>query len=126
MARPVKDRDDPEGAIQKEVARHLRTRPMPGVFTFHVPNEGKRRNSTQHRNNGLVAGVPDWILIREGRAYTLELKRISGKLTMQQIAVHAQLRSAGVENYTAYGLSDALQWLERSGFLRPSIKAEAA
>ena len=126
MAPPVKDRDDPEGAIQKGVAKELRTRGMPGVFAFHPMNEGKRRNSTQHANNGLVAGVPDWVLIRDGRAYTLELKRLSTKLSMKQVAVHAQLRAAGVETYTAYGIHDALQWLERNGFLKPDVGEIAA
>ncbi len=126
MAPPVKDRDDPEGAIQREVFKHLKERGVKGVFAFHVPNGGKRRASSQHALLGLTAGVPDVILIRGGIAHALELKRMSGKLSLSQVAVHAQLRAAGVETYVAYGVNDALHWLEQNGFLRGNTQARAA
>jgi hypothetical protein len=122
-----RDRDDPESAIQREVFRHLKERAMPGVFAFHVPNGGKRRASTQYGLQGLTAGVPDVILIRGGNAYALELKRAAGgKMSLPQVTVHAQMRAAGVEPYTAYGLDDALRWLERHGFIKPDVGAKAA
>lgn len=110
--------------MQQEVVRHLRTRPMPGIFFCHVPNHKARANYL--RAMGMVDGMGDLVLIRAGRAFVLELKRDKGRLSMAQIACHAALRAAGVEPYTAYALPNALQWLEQMGFLRPELKAEAA
>lgn len=114
----------PEDALQQEVVRHLRTRPMPGLFFFSVPNHKNRANYL--RAMGMVDGMTDLVIIKDGRAYALELKRPKGETSMAQIACHACLRGAGVETHTAYGLPDALAWLERMGLLRPEIKAEAA
>lgn len=110
----------PEDALQQEVVRHLRERYMPGVFFCFVPNHKRRANYLKAM--GMVSGMTDLILIRAGRAYCLELKRPKGTRSLGQIACHAALRAAGVEPYTAYGLPDALGWLERNGFLRPEIK----
>jgi hypothetical protein len=114
----------PEDAIQQEVVRHLRERPIPGVFFCFIPNHKRKANYLKAM--GMVSGAPDLILIREGRAFCLELKRPKGSKGIAQIACHAALRAAGVEPYTAYGLPDALDWLERNGFLRPEVKVEAA
>lgn len=115
----------PEDALQQEVVNHLRTRSMPGVFYFHVPNHKKKANYL--RAMGMADGMTDLVLIRNGRAYALELKRPKGVKSTEQIACHAQLRAAGAEVYTAFGLPDALAWLEGQGLLRPSVKpAEAA
>lgn len=114
----------PEDALQQEVVRHLRTRPMAGVFFFHVPNHKARANYLKAM--GMVEGMTDLVIIKDGRAYALELKRPKGTKSLDQIACHACLRGAGVDPYTAYGLPDALQWLERMGFLRPEITVEAA
>lgn len=115
----------PEDAMQQDVVRHLRERPMPGVFFFHVPNHKARANYLKAM--GMVGGMTDLVLIREGRVYALELKRPKGTRSLDQIACHACLRGAGAEVHTAYSGEEAMQWLEAKGFLRPSIKpAEAA
>ena len=112
---------EPERAIQKAVFDHFRERAAPGVFAFHPINGGvhqigKRRgiNSGQ----GVVSGVPDVVILRAGTCYMLELKKLGGKLSAIQIACHEKLKTAGVIVHTAYGLSDALAWLEQYSFLK--------
>lgn len=114
----------PEDALQQEVVNHLRTRAMPGVFYCHVPNHPKKANYL--RAMGMADGMTDLIIIRAGHAYALELKRPKGEKSLAQIACQAQLRAAGAEVYTAYGLPDALAWLEGQGLLRPAVQVEAA
>lgn len=115
-----RSRQRPEDAIQRAVFQHLRARGAPGVFAFHVPNGGKRKpvEAAIFKSLGVQAGVPDIILIRAGHAYALELKAPGGRLSPNQIETHEKLRSAGVDPYVAYGLDDALGWLEKFSFLR--------
>lgn len=110
----------PEDAIQRAVFQHLRARGTSDVFAFHVPNGGKRKpiEAAILKGLGVQAGVPDIILIRAGHAYALELKAPGGRLSPNQIATHDKLRAAGVEPHVAYGLDEALAWLERFSFLR--------
>jgi len=114
----------PEDAAQQEVVRHLRTRPMPGVFFFSVPNH--KKNANYLKAMGMVDGMTDLFIIRDGRPAALEMKAVKGVKSLAQLACHACLRGAGVEVYTAYGLPDALQWLEGNGFLKPDVGEIAA
>lgn len=116
----TKYRARPEDAVQRAVFQHLKARAAPGVFAFHVPNGGRRKpiEASIFKGLGVIAGVPDVILFRAGHAHALELKALSGKLSPSQIECHEKLRAAGVEPYVAYGLDDALRWLEKFGFLK--------
>lgn len=115
-----KDRGDPEFAIQKAVFQHLRERGCPRSFAFHVPNGGKREpvEGARFKSQGVVAGVPDVIIIREGQTFALELKKLSGKLSEPQIRCLEQLDQAGAICHVAYGLDDALKWLEGKRLLK--------
>jgi VRR-NUC domain len=87
----------PEAAIQRAVFQHLRTRPAPGLFCFHVPNGGFRKpvEAAILKGMGVRAGVPDVICIHDGRTYALELKADGGRLTDSQQRVLIALRAAG-------------------------------
>jgi hypothetical protein len=109
-----------EQQIQKCIFAHLRARGASGVFAFHPANGGYRKPAEAAilKSLGVVAGVPDIIAIKDGRAYALELKADQGKLSDAQEHTLARLREAGVETAVAYGLVAALAQLERWQLLR--------
>jgi hypothetical protein len=106
-------------AIQRAVFRHLWLRPAPGVFAFHPANGGFRRPAEAgiFAGLGVVAGVPDIIAIKDGRAYALELKTERGRLTVQQQTLE-RLRAAGAVTAVARGLDASIRQLEVWGLLR--------
>jgi VRR-NUC domain len=110
----------PEQGIQRAVFEHLAWRRAPGVFAFHPANGGwrSRTEAAILRGLGVVAGVPDVILVRNGKAYALELKAPGGRLSDAQRQAHDALRAAGAEVATAVGLDDAVAQLEGWGLLR--------
>lgn len=57
---------------------------------FHVPNGGSRNSveGMQLKASGVVAGIPDMILINNGRAYGFEIKTPTGKISPAQEQVH--------------------------------------
>src|SRR5215475_7396543 len=104
----------PEAAIQRAVFQHLRARAAPGVFAFHVPNGGYRKpvEAAIMKGLGVVAGVPDVIVIHAGRCYALEIKAPGGRATPKQLAAIAAMEAAGVFTAIAEGLDRALAILE--------------
>ena len=68
---------------------------------------------------GVRAGVPDLILIAEGRTYGLELKRAKGGRTSDaQRAMIQEIEAAGGVCAVAAGLDAALDQLKAWGLLR--------
>ncbi|MGV6945017.1 VRR-NUC domain-containing protein [Sphingobacterium kyonggiense] len=57
---------------------------------FHVPNGGSRdaREGMQLKASGVVAGIPDCILINHGKAYGFEFKTPTGTVSPVQKQVH--------------------------------------
>ena len=53
---------------------------------------------------GVLAGVPDTFVFHAGRAYALEIKTESGRLSSRQQPIQMRLRAAGVIVNTTYGL----------------------
>ena len=116
-ARPIAT----EKQIQKAVFDHLRVRGVPGIFAFHPRNEGTDMKQWNVRGFyaglGVVSGVPDVIIIKNGQCYALELKRAGGSLTRTQMGTMARMREAGAVCEVAYGLDEALYQLGRWGIL---------
>jgi hypothetical protein len=110
----------PEDAIQRAVFQHLRARAAPGVFAFHPANGGYRKpvEAAIMKGLGVVAGVPDVIVIHEGRVYGLELKAPGGRATPKQLAALAAMEAAGAYTCIAENLDRALEVLERWRILR--------
>ena len=109
-----------EQQLHLAVVEHLRWRAVPDCFAFHVPNGGYRRpvEAAVFKAMGVVAGVPDLLLLREGRLRGMELKRRTGRLTAVQIAVHDAMRRAGAEVVTCYDVDEALDQLRDWKLLR--------
>jgi hypothetical protein len=110
----------PEQQLQKIVCEHLSLRAPPIVFWFHVGNGGWRSpiEAKVFKSLGVRPGVPDLILIHEGRTYGLELKADGGRLTPVQRTAHVFMRQAGATVETAVGIDAAIRQLETWGLLK--------
>jgi hypothetical protein len=109
-----------EDAIQAALINHIALRARPGVKAFHVPNGGKRSKAEAGRFKalGVVRGIPDLVVIADGRALFLELKATDGRLSPDQVKAHAELKTAGAIVATVFGLDAAIDQLKRWGVLR--------
>src|ERR1700685_695380 len=109
-----------EQTVQRTVCEHLRRRGAHGVLWWHTPNGGRRSPVEAAIFNGLGvrAGVSDLILLRDGRAFALELKTERGRPTAAQMRFISEFRAAGGEASIAAGLDQALRTLETWGLLR--------
>ncbi len=116
-----------EEAIHKAVIQNLNLRGLPHVFWFHVPNGGKRSWSEgkTFKALGVIAGVPDLILLRDGKTYALELKSPTGRLSPSQRLVLTHMAQCGAETAVANSLDEALVTLECWGILRRSVNSTA-
>jgi hypothetical protein len=88
-------------------------------MAFHVPNGGYRRKieAVNLKRAGVVAGMPDLCLIRDGRAFFLEMKAEGRGLSENQRACHARLRECGAVVMVADGFGEAIAALESMGLL---------
>lgn len=118
--RTKRKRARPEDALQRAVVGHLRYRLAPGVTWFAVPNGGYRSGIEAAIMQGLGtrAGVSDLFFVVHGKPYGLELKAASGKLSAGQVAMHAEMRAAGVVVETANTIDKALHFLQQWGAIR--------
>lgn len=112
--------EENEGAIQRAVMAHIRQRRLPGVEAFHVPNGGKRRGKSGRllKLMGMTAGIPDLIGVKSGLFWALELKTLNGATSDAQDDIQERLAAAGAIVGVAYGLAEALRWLETNGIIK--------
>jgi hypothetical protein len=109
-----------ESKIQKTIVRHLELCGVPDLVWFHPANGGARSKAEagRFRAEGVVAGVPDLVLLHKGRARFLELKADKGRLSDAQRQMQTRIVAAGGDVCTAYGLDAALAQLKAWGLLR--------
>jgi VRR-NUC domain len=110
----------PESAIQKAVFQHLAARSAPYTFAFHVPNGGWRSPAEAAilKGQGVVPGVPDLIVIKEGLPFGLELKAQGGRVSDAQAEALEAMKAAGADVGVTHGLDAALAWLLARGILK--------
>lgn len=126
-----------ERDIQKTVFKHYRARKAAGVLMFH-PKNASSDHAGKHRAqlsvaNGVLPGIPDILASRvlfgppgdaTCRNFALELKRESrrGKKETEHEAKQRECREemekAGWITGLAYGLDEAIEWLESHGLLK--------
>jgi hypothetical protein len=101
---------------------------MPGLFWCHVPNGGYRGaiEAAIFKSLGVVAGVPDLLLIYSGKICGLELKAAKGRLSPAQIRTQQLMREAGAIVASANGIDEALTWLETWGLIKHNVAEEFA
>jgi hypothetical protein len=112
----------PEEQIHKAVISHLAARSEPGAFWWHTPNGGKRHvaEAVKFKALGVVAGVPDLLILKGGKLYGLELKATKGRLTPSQGLVMLHMESCGAQVAVAHSIDEALVTLEFWGILKRS------
>jgi VRR-NUC domain len=110
----------PEAQIQRAVIEHLRWRGVPNSFAFHPANGGWRTavEGAILKSMGVVAGVPDVIIINNGKVFGLELKAEDGRLTDIQRETIETMRRAGAVVAVAHGIDEAITQLENWHLLR--------
>ena|SRR5215475_8731882 len=121
-------RRQPEARLQRAVLDHLRWRGMPGLFVFHYPAGGWRSpvEAAIFKSLGVVAGVPDLLILHQGRLYGLELKTARGRLTTTQVKTQERMCAAGATVATVTEIDIALERLEEWGLLRPNVANQIA
>jgi hypothetical protein len=110
----------PEQQIHQAVVAHLKMRAEPRVFFWHTPNEGRRGwvNAAALKAMGMTAGIPDLLILKDGRMYALELKAPGGRLTPSQRLIMGRMEECGAQVAAAHSIDEALVTLEFWGILK--------
>lgn len=94
-------------------------------WAFNHPAGGEvrdKRTAAKLKLMGVQPGRPDIELISpDGRFYGLELKRLGGRLSPEQMAFRDKARRLGWPYHVAYSLDEALNWLSEIGAIRGAI-----
>ncbi len=94
---PKKRRRYPESEIQRATAEANPYILTPKAVPFHVPNE--RSNPLQRSlqtSFGVLAGVSDWIILHDGRAYAIEIKAPGNSQSKAQKEFEARCVETGI------------------------------
>ena len=98
-----------EDAEQVAVVNWLRAK---GALVFHVPNGMKSGPVTgaRFKRLGVLAGVPDLcFVLHGGKVVWIEMKKLKGKVSKEQMAVHEQMLNLGHIVVIGYGAQDAIK-----------------
>ena len=89
----------------------------PHVLFFAVPNEGRRSYTAaaRHKLLGMVAGVPDLVLVHEGRALFFEVKAPDGRLRPAQKLFLERAHAAGAKAAVVRSIDDVRAALQAWG-----------
>ena len=103
-----------EQQIQKAIFAHLKQRAVPGAFFWHPFSGGfrKPKEAAIYKGLGAIAGLPDVIIVKDGRIFAIELKTTTGRLTDTQRDTHEAMQRAGVTVAVCFGLDAALAQLQ--------------
>jgi hypothetical protein len=118
----------PEQQVQKAVLQQLAWRAVPGTWWCHYPAGGWRSpiEAAIFKSLGVVAGVPDILIVHRGQLYGLELKAEIGRLTDIQSETQAAMMQAGAIVAMAHGVDAALAQLVAWGLIRPEASTQVA
>jgi hypothetical protein len=83
-----------------------------GLF-FHVPNGGGRNviEGMQLKASGVVPGIPDLLLIWEGKVYFIEVKKLGGVVSDVQYKMHKLWQANGVIGIVAYTSTEIVDFV---------------
>lgn len=117
----------PELATHRAVAAYLKTVLPDTVFwtTFPAGGGGRTRGAIL-KSLGLAPGVPDVLIVSDGRVYWIELKAEDGRITKAQGACHARLWEAGCPVLVAKTIDDVREALWQWHIPNRDVHARAA
>lgn len=103
----------PEQAFQASLVKSLRMIVPREVMVFAVPNGGWRSaaEGAIFIGQGVVPGMPDLMILHDGRAFGLELKAGKGKTSDAQERAHEALGRALIPVAVVRRLDEALDFL---------------
>lgn len=111
-------RKRPEQALQQDVANFLAAVLGPQTFFTAIPmgprgagRVGLMRGALW-KGMGAKPGVPDLVIIWDGRCFFIELKAEKGKVSQVQRECHQLLSDAGCEIAVARSIEDVMECLE--------------
>lgn len=96
-----------EASLHRQVAKFLDACLCEHVFWSTIPaGGGGRVRGAQLKGMGYKAGVPDVLLVHQGRAYWIELKTAKGRVSDAQKETGGHLVIAGCPVVVARSLDD--------------------
>lgn len=114
----AKSRRHEEKAIEKAITDYLAFS-LPGdALSFHVPNGGFKLSIGELawlKASGYVAGIPDRVVLWNGRAHFLECKRPKGILSDSQKAMFPRIEAAGCPIVVVRSVEDVAAALDAWG-----------
>ncbi len=111
-----------EADLHKLVADYLDLALVPPTWWTTFPADGASRRGLI----GLKLGVPDILIIHEGRAYWIELKVPGGALSAAQKRTFTALFAAGCEALTRRSLDEVIDLLRLWGIpINPAVRITA-
>jgi hypothetical protein len=96
-----------EDPLQASIVSYVRTC-APECLVFAIPNGGLRskREAARLKWTGVLAGVPDLIVVAPRHVLFIEVKAPKGVTSEDQKAVHAHLRGLGYTVAIARSIQD--------------------
>jgi hypothetical protein len=103
-------RQAPEARLQKTIIQHLKLCGVEGLLWFHPANESKRSVVTgaNLKALGMLPGVADLVIIKDGRAFFMEVKAEKGRLSDAQKEFAAAAVKAGAEWAVVHSIAEAI------------------
>lgn len=105
-----------EKDLHKSLVKLLRHKQETQKFIFfHVKNDvGRRANGFFYdlKPMGVLPGVADFCILKEGETVFLEIKTEKGKLSENQKLFIENAQALGHKTYVAYGWDDILEKIE--------------
>lgn len=96
-----------EAAFHKQVAGFLASAVQPPAFWTTFPaGGGGRTRGARLKACGMIAGVPDILVVHNGQILGVELKTAKGRVSYVQQLAHARLRAAGAYVVTCRSLAE--------------------
>ena len=119
-------RIDREGPIHRSVLSYLR-HVLPGAVIHHSANERRMRGRHAARdianakNNGMLVGFPDILVLWNGSLMCFEVKAPGGYPSEAQKAVGAQIQEQGGFWAVVRGIDDVQGFLSAWADVRPEM-----
>lgn len=104
----------PEQELQRACIKWLRLQ-YPDLLAFHTPNgrnAGSPRMGKLWKDMGVVAGVPDILIVRRNSYWVgmaVELKSDKGRISESQLAMHEKFLKEGWYMTTIRSLDDFMR-----------------
>lgn len=106
-----------EASLQVRLMDYLGWTLPANAFAFHCPNGGSRNpiEAANLKRQGVKAGVPDIVIIHDGKVLGLELKSATGTLSASQNETFPKLRAAGMRIEVARTFDEAISLIREIG-----------